>query len=119
MSRSIYWKITVPLMALVLLIMGVLGFYVVNSSRNTQISHLESQLINEARLVANISTPSFADSAKRDNLDTLAESIGNEIVTRGGIDGTVVLPHHDDDGIFVGKVYGITVAVVTIDGRLR
>ena len=93
MSRSIYWKITVPLIVLVLLIMGVLGFYVVNSTRNTQINHLESQLMNEAKLVANISTPSFADPAKNENLDTIAKSIGNEIGTRItliAIDGTVL-----------------------------
>jgi two-component system phosphate regulon sensor histidine kinase PhoR len=62
--------------------MGVLGFYIVNSTKNTQINHLESQLVNEAKLVANISTPSFVDPAKNANLDTMAKSIGNEIGTR-------------------------------------
>ena len=93
MSRSIYWKITIPLIALVLLAMGFLGFYMINSTRNTQINHLESQLVNEAKLVANISTPSFADPAKNENLDTIAKSIGNEIGTRItfiAINGTVL-----------------------------
>ena len=49
MSRSIYWKITVPLIVLVLLGMGFLGVYVTVSARNTQINHLKSQLVNEAK----------------------------------------------------------------------
>ncbi len=93
MSRSIYWKITIPLIALVLLAMGLLGLYMINSTRNTQVSHLESQLVNEAKLVANMSTPSFADPTKNDNLNTIAKSIGNEIGTRItliSINGTVL-----------------------------
>ncbi len=82
MLRSIYWKITIPLIALVLLTMGILGFYMINSTRNTQISHLESQLVDEAKLVANISMPSFVDPAKNEELDTVAKRIGNEIGTR-------------------------------------
>ena len=82
MSRSIYWKITIPLIALVMLTMGILGFYMANSTRDAQINRLESQLINEARLVANISTPDFIDPAENENLDTIAKSIGNEIGAR-------------------------------------
>jgi two-component system phosphate regulon sensor histidine kinase PhoR len=81
-SRSIYWKIAIPLIALVVLVMVVLGFYVVNSTRNTQINHLESQLVSEAKLVADISLPSFAEPTQPENLDTIAKSIGNEIGTR-------------------------------------
>ena len=82
MSRSIYWKITVPLIALVLLTMSLLGFFVTNSTRNTQINQLESQLTNEARLVANISAADFTDPAGNANLDALAKSTGSEIGTR-------------------------------------
>jgi two-component system phosphate regulon sensor histidine kinase PhoR len=73
--------------------MGLLGLYMINSTRNTQVSHLESQLVNEAKLVANMSTPSFADPTKNDNLNTIAKSIGNEIGTRItliSINGTVL-----------------------------
>ncbi|MGP8079142.1 MAG: ATP-binding protein, partial [Dehalococcoidales bacterium] len=91
--RSIYWKITVPLIILVLLAMGFLGVYVTNSARNNQINHLKSQLVNEAELVANISTPDFADPAQQANLNTLAQTIGTEIHTRitfVALDGTVL-----------------------------
>jgi two-component system phosphate regulon sensor histidine kinase PhoR len=73
--------------------MGLLGLYMINSTRNIQISHLESQLVNEAKLVANISMPSFADPAKNENLNAIAKSIGNEIGTRItliSISGTVL-----------------------------
>ena len=93
MSRSIYWKLTVPLIILVLLAMGFLGFYMISSTRNTQINHLKSQLVNEAKLVANISTSSFADPTQQGNLDTIAKTISSEIGTRItfiATDGTVL-----------------------------
>ena len=93
MSRSIYWKLTIPLIILVLLAMGFLGFYMISSARNTQISHLESQLVNEAKLVANISAPIFSDPAQKANLDSIAKTIKSEIGTRITLiatDGTVL-----------------------------
>jgi two-component system, OmpR family, phosphate regulon sensor histidine kinase PhoR len=93
LSRSIYWKITVPLIILVLLGMGFLGVYVTGSARNTQINHLKSQLVNEAKLVANISASSFADPTQQSNLNTMAQTIGSEINTRItfiALDGTVL-----------------------------
>ena len=93
MSRSIYWKLTVPLILLVLLALGFLGFYMINTTRSSQISHLKSQLVNEAKLVANISTSSFADPVQQDNLDTIAKTISGEISTRITFiakDGTVL-----------------------------
>ena len=93
MSRSIYWKITIPLIVLVLLGMGFLGVYITSSARNTQINHLKLQLVNEAELVANISASSFADSAQQINLNTMAQTIGTEINTRItfiALDGTVL-----------------------------
>ncbi len=82
MSRSIYWKITIPLIALVVLTMSLLGFYMTDSTKDIQISQLESQLANEARLVAGISLPGFIDPAKNETLDSIAKSIGKEIGAR-------------------------------------
>ena len=93
MSRSIYWKLTVPLILLVLLALGFLGFYMVNTTRSSQLSHLKSQLVNEAKLIANISTSSFADPVQQANLDTIAKTISGEISTRITFiakDGTVL-----------------------------
>jgi two-component system phosphate regulon sensor histidine kinase PhoR len=93
MSRSIYWKITIPFILLVLASMGILGFYMVNSTKNTQINHLENQLTNEARLVAKISLPAFANSGKQSELDSIAKTTGKEIQARITLiakDGTVL-----------------------------
>ena len=93
MSRSIYWKLTVPLIILVLLAMGFLGFYLISTTRNSQINHLKSQLVNEAKLVADISISSFADPTQQGNLDTIAKTISSEISTRItfiATDGTVL-----------------------------
>ena len=82
MSRSIYWKITIPLIALVLLTMSLLGLYMVNSARDTRINHLESQLTNEAKLVAKISLPYFANQSKQSELASIAKTTGEEIQAR-------------------------------------
>jgi two-component system phosphate regulon sensor histidine kinase PhoR len=82
MSRSIYWKITIPFTLIVLVGMSILGFYMVDSTRSTQINHLKSQLTNEARLVADISMPSFADPGKQTDLDSIAKTTGKEIQAR-------------------------------------
>ncbi len=93
MSRSIYWKITVPFILLVLVGMGILGFYMVDSTRNAQINYLKTQLTNEARLIAEISLPYFIDPSKQGGLDPIAKAIGKEIqarVTLVAKDGTVM-----------------------------
>ena len=93
MSRSIYWKITIPFILLILAGMGILGFYLVNSIRNTQIDHLQTQLTNEAKLMAKISLPAFTDPAQSTELDNIAKTTGQEIQTRITFiakDGTVL-----------------------------
>ena len=93
MSRSIYWKLTVPLILLVLAALGFLGFYMINTTRSSQINHLKSQLVNEAKLIANISTSSFTDPVQQANLDNIAKTISGEISTRITFiakDGTVL-----------------------------
>ena len=93
MSRSIYWKITIPFTLLVLLSMGILGFYMIDSVRNTQVDHLRSHLVKEAKLVADASLPSFLDASRHDSLDAVAKTLGREIDTRVTIiaqDGTVL-----------------------------
>jgi two-component system phosphate regulon sensor histidine kinase PhoR len=93
MSRSIYWKITIPLSLLVLIGMVVLGFYVVDSTRNNQVNQLEAQLTNEAKLVADISLPFLTDVSKHNQLETIAKTTGQQIQSRITIiarDGTVL-----------------------------
>ena len=99
MSRSLYWKITIPFALLVLVSMGILGFYMVNSSRNIQVDHLRSQMLKQARLVADASLPSLLEPAKQVNLDILAKTTGKEIDARVTIiarDGTVLGDTEED-----------------------
>jgi two-component system phosphate regulon sensor histidine kinase PhoR len=93
MSRSIYWKITIPFILLFVAGMGILGFYLANTTRTTEVNHLENQLANEARLVAEISAPAFTDPLKQSDLDSIAKTTGNEIQARVTLiagDGTVL-----------------------------
>ena len=90
MSRSLFWKIMVPAGLLVLLGMGALGIYLAVTMRNTEISNLEAQLTDEARLTANLSLSGFTGGS---DLDAIAKSVGNEIGTRITLiarDGTVL-----------------------------
>lgn len=82
MSRSIFWKITVPFALLILVSMGVLGFYMVNSVRNSQLDHLRTTLKSEASLVADTTLPNFINAANPGSFDTIAKTLGKQIDSR-------------------------------------
>ncbi len=93
MNRSLYWKITIPFMLLIIVAMSLLGFYTVNSVRNTQLDNLRSYLINEAKLVAEDTLPFLTSPTGNSNIDSLAKNIGKDIDARVTIiagDGTVL-----------------------------
>jgi two-component system phosphate regulon sensor histidine kinase PhoR len=93
MSRSLYWKITIPFIILIMVGMGALGFFLVNSQRHTQLSHFQDYLTNESKLVADAALPYFLDPVLKNQLDSLAKKIGNDIqarVTLISVDGTVL-----------------------------
>lgn len=92
MSRSIFWKITIPFALLVVIAMGILGSYLVIYVRNAQVDQLRSHMVKEARLVADDSLTGFSDSAKYGNLDAIAKQTGKDIdarITLIALDGTV------------------------------
>lgn len=93
MFRSIYWKITIPFTLLILTSMGILGFYLVDSTKNIQINNLRSFLVKEAKLIADASLPGFVNPGEQNALNDLAKTAGKEINTRVTIirqDGTVL-----------------------------
>ena len=93
MFRSIQWRITIPFVLLVLVIMGGLGVYLAGSTRSFQLDSLRSQLESEARITAEASQPGFLSPDGMENLDTLARKLGEEIearVTIIALDGTVL-----------------------------
>jgi two-component system, OmpR family, phosphate regulon sensor histidine kinase PhoR len=93
MSRSLYWKITVPFILLIVVGMSLLGFFLANSQRESQMNHLQEYLANESRLVADAALPDFIEPGLNNQLDNLAKKIGNDIqarVTLIALDGTVL-----------------------------
>jgi two-component system phosphate regulon sensor histidine kinase PhoR len=90
--RSLYWKITIPLVLITAIGMAVSGVFIINIARNAQLSDLRSYLVNESRLLANSSMTYFAD-AGYDALDILAKNTGQQIgarITLIALDGTVL-----------------------------
>ena len=97
MFRSIQWRITVSFILVVIVSTGILGVYLVNSTHNSQLDNLRSQLENEARITAEASLPVFLGQGG--DLDTLAKKLGNEIdarVTIIALNGTVLGDSHED-----------------------
>jgi two-component system phosphate regulon sensor histidine kinase PhoR len=93
MFRSIQWRITISFILVVLIIMGILGAYLVNSTRAFQLDNLRSLLENEARITAEASLPALSSTDESSDLDALAKKLGAEIETRVTIvalDGTVL-----------------------------
>ena len=97
MFRRIQWRITISLVLVVVVGMGVLGAYLVNSTRNSQLANLRTQLENEARVTAEASLPLFL--VQDSDLDSLAKKLGNEIdarVTLIAVNGTVLGDSYED-----------------------
>jgi two-component system phosphate regulon sensor histidine kinase PhoR len=99
MLRGIQWRITVSFILVTLIIMAILGVYLVNSSRNSQLDNLRSQLENEAAITAEACLPSLLNADESANLDGLAKKLGAEIETRitiVALNGTVLGDSEED-----------------------
>jgi two-component system phosphate regulon sensor histidine kinase PhoR len=91
--RSIQWRITLSFILLILISMGILGLYLVNSNRDSHLENLRVQLENEALITAEISSSYFLDQENIPVLDTLAKRLGEQTDTRFtiiNINGTVL-----------------------------
>ena len=89
--RSFQWRIAIPFIILIVVSMGVLGIYLTNSVRNSQLNNLRFQLEQEAKITAEATLPSLLGQG--DSPDVLAKKLGREIDTRITIiasDGTVL-----------------------------
>jgi two-component system phosphate regulon sensor histidine kinase PhoR len=79
--------------------MSILGFYLSNSTRSSQLDNLRSQLENEARITAEASLPGFLSQDKQEVLDSLAKRLGEQADTRVtiiSVDGTVLGDSEED-----------------------
>ena len=102
MFRSIQWRITISFILVVIIIMVILGAYLVNSTRNSQLNNLRSQLENEARITAEASLPGFLSPDEPSDIDALAKKLGMEIETRVTIvdlNGTVLGDSEEDPSV--------------------
>jgi two-component system phosphate regulon sensor histidine kinase PhoR len=100
--RSIQWRITIPFVLLVVVIMGVLGVYLASYTRNSQLDIMHSQLEGEARVTAEASLPGFLNPDRTESLDALAKKLGEEVEARFTIiarDGTVLGDSEEDPAI--------------------
>jgi two-component system, OmpR family, phosphate regulon sensor histidine kinase PhoR len=88
---GIQWKITLPFIAVIMICVGAMGFYLVHFVEVNQIDNLRTYLTNEARITAVTSQPFFSSSTTA--LDGLAKQLGTDINARVTIiaaDGTVL-----------------------------
>jgi two-component system, OmpR family, phosphate regulon sensor histidine kinase PhoR len=78
--RSFQWRIAIPFIILIIVSMSVLGIYLTNAVRNSQLDNLRFNLEQEARITAEASLPSLLGQG--DMPDVLAKRLGKEIDTR-------------------------------------
>jgi len=89
--KSIQWRIAGVYILLIIVSMGILGIYLTNLARNTQLNELRSHLKREARIIAEAILPVFVNDSS--NVDALAKRLGQNTGTRITIiapDGTVM-----------------------------
>jgi two-component system, OmpR family, phosphate regulon sensor histidine kinase PhoR len=98
--RSFQWRITIPIIVLIIASMAVLGIYLTNSVRNTQLENLRFQLEQEAKVTAEAVLSSMLGQVE--SPDSLAKKLGKEIDSRITIispDGTVLGDSQEDPGV--------------------
>jgi two-component system phosphate regulon sensor histidine kinase PhoR len=89
--RSFQWRITIPFIVLIVVSMGVLGIYLTNFVRNSQLDNLRFHLEQEARITSEAALPSLQGQGIAPA--ALANELGGEIDSRITIiapDGTVL-----------------------------
>ena len=98
MFKDIRWRIAVPYVALILLVMGALVVYVTREARSAQVQILRDTLLVDARGLADLARPLLLDSDAA-GADELAKSWSAKVdrrVTIIAADG-VVLGESDED----------------------
>ncbi len=99
MRRSIRWRIALPYVLLILLVLGGLSVYLSNSFRQIYLENLESEMAAQARLVADAAAPLMAQPGDSSALNALARrdaGLASARITLVRADG-VVLGNSDAD----------------------
>jgi two-component system phosphate regulon sensor histidine kinase PhoR len=98
MFHSIRWRIAIPFVLLILVILAVFGGYLVSYVRQTYLDALQDKLVIEARLVSDQMGALVAANASPEEMDSLARrwaAILDGRVTLIGADGTVLGESHE------------------------
>jgi two-component system phosphate regulon sensor histidine kinase PhoR len=93
MFRTIRWSIAIPYVALILLSTLGLTFFISSQVRKVRLADLETQLLAEARVLADSLQPLMARAESADTLDSLARRWADLLgarITIIGVDGTVL-----------------------------
>ena len=99
MFHNIRWRIALPYILLVLLVMAALTVYLSRFVRDVYVADLQAQLLSEARLSADALDGTFAQDATADELDALAKQWARLLEARVTIiapDGVVLGDSHED-----------------------
>ncbi len=99
MFHSIRWRIAIPYVFLILVLMVGINIFLSRIVRQTTIENLENQLLSQARLIVNDLQSSFINGSSNLNLDSQAKELADLInarITLIAADGTVIGESHDD-----------------------
>src|SRR5690606_19368133 len=94
MFRTIWARIAIPHIILILASTAALTIYFSNIVQDSYLADLEDQLSAEAQLVSDSASPLLAEGAAGDGIDTLVKRLGQLLQARV----TVINP----DGVVVG-----------------
>ncbi|MEJ2559287.1 MAG: ATP-binding protein [Anaerolineae bacterium] len=93
MFHTIRWRIAIPYVVLILLSTLGLTFFISKQVRKVRLADLETQLLAEARVLADSLQPLMAQGESADALDSLARRWADLLgarITIIGVDGTVL-----------------------------
>lgn len=99
MFRNIRWRIAVPYVLLVALMMASLMVYLSQFLREMYVTDLKAQLLSEARLAGDALGRSLSRNVSMDELDILARQWARQVEARITIiasDGVVLADSHED-----------------------
>jgi len=99
MFRSIRWRIILPYVGLIILLMLALGIYLSNFFRQTYLQQVESKLIAEAQMIGDVIKPNLVSAGASPDLDSQARHWADILGARVTIiapDGTVWGESHED-----------------------
>lgn len=99
MLHSIRWRIAIPYVLLILVLMIGISVFLSRIVRQSTLDNLKNQLLSQARLIVNDLQPDFVGASNDLNLDNQAKALADLIrarVTLIAADGTVIGESHDD-----------------------